>query len=312
MANKEHEKLRKFMPLDKCWTIRLGVLDILNGRQDHISNEISSWERLHGPKSITKDIKALHACARNWDEQSMVVQVSDCRTLYCFLKYASWKLKDMRSYMIGDDLLIRAPHADPKIVDWDQTKLMTLEGGSTCWASAKVLLGCTHRVFLPPRLLEMTYNAVCTWKASTKRGTGEYGLFGDMILFRQAAAFWDIIHKGKSLKVEDLLPDTQSRSSRPDPLPQDYFMLRTFGVINMVEGRKQFPELSYRRDRISDMEKQLGNLQMGKPIDTKDHRIIQAITMKSMYDGKAADIIHVDAVEKSWPAFWEFLQHVAS
>ncbi len=166
MSDAKHEALRRFVPLDKCWTLRLGVLDMLNGKSDQIAHEIASWANLRGQKSISKDIRALLACARNWTDQSMPVQVADCRTLYCYLKYASWKADDQRMFMLSDPLLFRSPNADPKVLTWKQQKLLTLEGGSSQWASAAILSGSEARLLRPPPPLKLTYHAQIVWKAT--------------------------------------------------------------------------------------------------------------------------------------------------
>ncbi len=55
------------------------------------------------------------------------------------------------------------------------------------------------------------------------------------------------------------------------------------------------------------MEKQLGFLRADKTITSRDHRVVQAIAMLGRVKGIALRFQFPNAVNKSWPQFWEFL-----
>lgn len=58
------------------------------------------------------------------------------------------------------------------------------------------------------------------------------------------------------------------------------------------------------------MEKELANYSAGRPILSKDHRVVQAIAMKAKTDGKGAGFKYPEAADKTWPQFWDFLKSV--
>ena len=79
-------------------------------------------------------------------------------------------------------------------------------------------------------------------------------------------------------------------------------------VLKQEEGEKRWPELKgHESNRLEEMENQINRLYNEKEIDSKDHRVIQAIAMLSILKNKKAEFSFPDCVNKSWPQFWEFL-----
>jgi hypothetical protein len=94
--------------------------------------------------------------------------------------------------------------------------------------------------------------------------------------------------------------------------PEDYCFARAFGYISLAEGRSKWPFLMCKsNNRLLLMEKAISDYQMDKEIESDDHRVVQAISMKSAFDKKRVSFKNPDCVAKSWPQFWEFLQSVA-
>jgi len=75
----------KFIPLDKSWVIRMGVLDLIHGYKD-INNFLANQGNLSG------DLLALKRVLKIWNSDKSV-DVGESGTLYRFLKFISWKLK---------------------------------------------------------------------------------------------------------------------------------------------------------------------------------------------------------------------------
>ena len=74
------------------------------------------------------------------------------------------------------------------------------------------------------------------------------------------------------------------------------------------EGEKRWPALrGHESDRIIEIQNTLKYAQEGKDITSKDHRVVQAIAMWSKINNKNLNILHSEAVNKSWPQFWDFL-----
>ena len=85
--------------------------------------------------------------------------------------------------------------------------------------------------------------------------------------------------------------------------PEDYCFARAFGHITAEDGKNRWPSLKgHESDRISEMEQALQETE----INSRDHRVVQAIAMRKKNKVK---VRYPDSVNKSWPQFWRFLQH---
>lgn len=171
---------------------------------------------------------------------------------------------------------------DPNIVNYSLEELLKLDNGTSQWASAAILLGNKERIEDPPFKLQLTYDAVEHWE--NKRLNDEcWEPKYDETILRQAKAY---------LGLERFIAQQA----------EDYCFARAFGLISPEEGEKRWPSLkSHESNRIEEMEKALQ--QTG--ITSKDHRVVQAITMLK---GDKVKIKYPNSVNKSWPQFWEFLE----
>lgn len=78
--------------------------------------------------------------------------------------------------------------------------------------------------------------------------------------------------------------------------------------MNPTQGEKKWLSLKgHESDRIKEMEKELANYDKGKAVLSKDHRVVQAIAMKSVAENKKATFKYPESVNKTWPLFWKFL-----
>lgn len=88
----------------------------------------------------------------------------------------------------------------------------------------------------------------------------------------------------------------------------DYCFARVFGYITKEEGKKNWPSLEgHETNRIEEMEKAIEETATGNLINSKDHRVIQAMAMWGKINNRKLNFKYPEAVNKSWPKFWDFL-----
>ena len=124
---------RSLIPLDKSWIIRMGFLDVINGYKDIVSF-------LNLQKDLNDDLLALKRVAENW-EVSSELNVGESGTLYRFFQFASWKLSLDKKFVLEGTLRHRNICNDSSIVSWPIQKLLTLDNGTSQWASVAILMG---------------------------------------------------------------------------------------------------------------------------------------------------------------------------
>jgi len=280
---------KKYIPLDKYWTLRMGVLDILNGYKD-INNFLSQQTSLAG------DILALKNVAEVW-ETDKPVDVSECGTLYRMLQFASWK-KGLNKIFIThatltDRITRGAISQDPNIVNLSLQELLKLDKGTSQWATAAILCGNTEKLENPEYHIALTYEAREHWH-NQRRKREVWEPRYDETIDRQAETFLKLLN-GEKPEYIPVQPD-------------EYLFARTFSYMSRAEGEKRWPRLAgHESSRFEEMDKVIAQVEMGETIASKDHRVIQAITMWGIVNKKQVKIAHKDAVNKSWPQFWDFL-----
>ena len=116
----------------------------------------------------------------------------------------------------------------------------------------------------------------------------------DENILRQANAFIDLV-EGKKINFKAIQAE-------------DYCFARAFGFISKEEGEEKWPSLrGHESDRIEEMEKEMKYFEDNKEIKSKDHRVVQAMSMLAQIKGKNVKIAYSESVNKSWPQFWRFL-----
>jgi hypothetical protein len=275
-----------YIPLDKSWIIRMGMLDLLNGYNDILNF-------LENQKELGEDLQALRSAIRDW-KTNKPVNVSESGTLYRFLKFASWKLGLKKEFILKGSLKNREICDNPKIVSWPLKELLKLDNNTSQWASASVLLGNEEKIENPPYKLKLTYEALEHWKTARRQGKTWEPRYDETIL-KQALAFLDLIKKGKT--------DFKSEQA------EDYCFARAFNLMTKEQGKELWPSLEgHESNRLEEMEKAMHDFELGNMIDSKDHRVIQSIVMLGKAKNKEIKIIFRDCVNKSWPQFWKFIE----
>ena len=138
----------------------------------------------------------------------------------------------------------------------------------------------------------MTHEAIEHWK-NNKPWIPKY----DKTIEKQAQAFINLIRMG----TLEFAPKHS----------EDYCFARAFNLITPKEGEKRFPSIrGHETDRIEEMEKAIQQADNNHPVSSKDHRVIQAIVMRERAKGKNPIILHKEAVNKTWPQFWNFIKFI--
>lgn len=269
-----------YIPLDKSWMIRMGVLDLIEENNDCMS---FLGQRL---EDLSDDLWALYHASIQW-RLHYPLNVGESATLYRFLKFASWKLGQNRIVITKGTLNNRDICDNPEIVDWTLEQLLTLDNGTSQWASASVLMGNEQIISNPPYKLQLTYDAVKHWKEAQSNKSKWKPRYDETIL-RQASAYLQWIRDG-------------CMNFRPIHA-EDYCFARAFGIITQEEGDKKWSSLKgHESNRIAEMEEALHQ----KIVTSKDHRVVQAIAMLKRQEVK---YMYPNCVRKSWPQFWKFMR----
>jgi hypothetical protein len=280
-----HQFMENYIPLDKSWIIRMGVLDLIHG-----SAQINSF--LAGQSDLGDDLIALKNISVSWSKD-MPVDVGESGTLYRLLKFVSWKFNLNKKFVTKGTLKNRVITDDPKIVNLKLAELLTLDNRTSQWATASVLCGNDEMIPNPPYKLKLTYEAVAHWNAMAAQGKPWEPRY-DTTIEKQAETFGKLLKKQKI----NFVPEQA----------EDFCFAYTFGFVSKEEGEKRWPSLrGHESDRITEIETTLEKAKNGMEIDSKDHRVVQAIAMWGIINKKELKILYPAAVNKSWPQFWEFL-----
>lgn len=303
-----------YVGLDKSWTIRMGVLDAINGYPDIVTK----LNDFHNRGALNEDLRSLYSASLAWltGDKDDKIYVGESGTLFRFLRFASWKLKEDRQFVMDGTLVRRDICSNPEIINWPQTELLKLDNGTSQWASAAVLMGDRQRLHDAPPKLQLTYEAVEHWN-ECRQANRTWQLRYDTTLLRQAAAFIKLIRTG-SMEFE------------PEQA-EDYCFARAFNLITAEEGERRWPQLAkHETDRLVEMEIALERASKEKVVQSDDHRVMQAVTMREKGLGwhidsggsanggwglipgassisDVAKVVNPKAVRKSWPEFWRFM-----
>lgn len=276
----------RYIPLDKSWIIRMGILDIINSY-----NDIQVF--LNNQNNLGDDLLALKNASEVWNTNKPI-NVGESGTLYRLLKFASWKLGLNKQFVVSGTLFQRKITDNPDIIQLSQKELLKLDNGTSQWATASVLLGDKERIKNPPFKLKVTYEAVEHWTNQRKINKSWIPRL-DQTILHQAETFIGLLNKEHPKFISEQA--------------EDYCFARVFGYIKKEEGEKRWPSLiGHESNRIVEMENIMKCANEGKPISSRDHRVVQAIAMWARVNNKKIKITYPEAVNKSWPQFWDFIK----
>ncbi|MDP2585396.1 MAG: hypothetical protein Q8P29_00790 [Candidatus Levybacteria bacterium] len=279
-----------YIPLDKSWIIRMGVLDLLSGNKDRIKNFLNNQKNLGG------DLLALKNVLEAWETKESV-DVGESATLYRILQFASWKLNLNKKFIAHGTLTerVRKMTEGPEIVKMSLIELLSLPKKTSQWATASVLCGNTQRISNPPHHLQVSFGAVDYWNNQKEQGK-DWEVRPDETIRKQAEAFLEMM-KGKKVIFTPLQAE-------------DYCFAYIFDYMTREQGEARWEDLSgHESNRFIETEEQLLKAKRGETIDSKDHRVIQAIAMWGLVNNKEIRFLTPDAVNKTWPRFWDFIDY---
>ena len=265
----------------------MGILDLING----YGADSLAW--LDNKRVLNSDLVALRSSLAQW-ERGEVIDVGESGTLYRYLLFTSWKQKKNARFKLSGTLKSRSITVDPSIIDYSQEELLLLDNKTSQWASAAALNGDRNRVKDPPFKLATTYQAINHWYEQREQGL-MWSARRDDTIKAQAEAFNKLLH-GK------LVGFTPKQA-------EDYCFARMLNQMSPAEGEKIWPALrGHESDRILEMEKSLDQAALGHAVTSNDHRVVQALAMWGLINNKPVQFTNRDAVSKSWPEFWSFIE----
>jgi|TARA_B100002003_G_C14134153_1_gene545391 hypothetical protein len=287
--------LEDYVPLDKSWTIDMGVLDLLHNYQDTINF-------LEKEDNLGKDVIALHKASLNWGAGDNVF-VGESGGLFRRLQFASWKDGLNKKFFKQGTLATREICNDPNIIYWSLRDLLELDNRTSQWASAKILVdGDWTQVdklkdsgVKIPHYLNVTKEALKHW--TMKRAQGEvWDPRKDSTIRNQAKAYIGILQEKR--------PDFKSEQA------EDYCFAKVFNYET-----EEFESLiGHESNRIKSMGEILRVDYTKDKIYSGDHRVVSAMAMLIKASNPTWDINQVkscfnntDCVSKAWPLFWEFM-----
>jgi hypothetical protein len=283
---------KEFIPLDKSWTIRIGVLDLVNGSGN--TQRLLEKERVNGP--LSTDLSALLRATKEWQSGERKIPVGESATLYRFLRFYCWKHGFDREFVLEGTLKERKITHDIWIPFMPLQELLKLDSGTSQWASASVLFGNRERVENPSPKLKLTYEAAGHWREMMVTRTPIEPRYDDTIR-RQAEAFLEFLYTGKM--------NFELYHS------EDYCFGRAFRLIDRHSAEIRWPSLAgHESNRFESMEKAYVQMLRGQGITSDDHRVVQAVAMAGKTLGLTPKFHRPHSVDKSWPQFWNFISAV--
>ncbi len=286
MKDKNNLIKKGLIPIAKYWSARLGLLDTLNNTSHFIP-------LVENRKDIGDDLEALIRISKEWNTKKEH-NVGEGGAVYRFLQFASWKYGLGKKFIKEGTLLERPVCDNPDIINWPISKLITLDEGISQWGSAAILTGNTEPT-KDDYFLNLSKEALAHYNEVHKKG-GYCELRYDDTLLYQANAYIDLLKTGHL----EFKPRHQD----------DYCFARAFGIVQKPEGEKRWPELrGHESNRLEEMEKELYNLENRKDIDSRDHRVVQAIAELALAKGIRDLYNDPGCVTKSWPQFWDFMEY---
>lgn len=287
--------LEPYVPWDKSWLMRVGVLDTFRGFDNTAAF-------LDEQDNLSDDLIALEEASKAWPNNEPV-PVRESGTLYRFLIFASWKFGHDKEFITSGTLLDRPITQDPPIVNLSQRELLVLDNQTSQWASAAALCGDRERLDAEEYKLNseryklgLTYEAIDHWERLREQGL-VWEPRKDPTIARQASTFRSLAHG----ETAHFIPRQA----------EDYCFAVEFGYLTPEEGLRRWPSLrGHESNRPVEMAAAMDQAGSGEIVSSRDHRVVQAIAMWGRLMDREVEFEHPDAVNKSWPEFWPFLESI--
>lgn len=273
----------QLIPLDKSWVIRMCVQELLYG------DRLRALRQLDSQVDLADDLVALREILRQW-HTAPLIDVGESGTLLRIFTFINWEQQLGKKITMHGTLPHRPINNDSSVVGWTQRQLLTLGNNTSQWATAAVLCGNKERLADPPFKLAVTYDAWQAWHASPEPELLHY----DETIRAQADAFRLLQRTGK----------LQFTPRQAEDFPFAY----VFDVMSPEQGQDRWPSLvGHESNRIVEVVEMKRHAENGEPVSSRDHRIVQAIAMWAQLHSRDIAFTHPNAVAKTWPRFWDWL-----
>src|SRR3989344_236905 len=226
--------------------------------------------------------------------------VGESGTLYRILQFVSWKLSLDKKFIIRGTLVDRVKKMpnNPEIVNLNLEELRALPDDTSQRVTAAILLGNQESIpeYFDYEIKNTTIEALAHWKKQRLAGLPWKPRY-DQTIQKQAEVFLEL--------REGLRPVFIPKHS------EDYCFARVFGYMSKQEGEIRWPKLhGHETDRLEGMEKAILQAETKQEIDSRDHRVVQAMAMWGIVHKKEFKFTYPETVNKTWPQFWDFLDTI--
>ncbi len=285
----EHEKLiTPFIDDDKSYDIRMAVLETFYGDPGY------ALEQLDSIAHPSDDIRVLEQIILDLPTDKPL-DVGESGTLARIFSFSNWKQSWGKQIIKHGTLISRDIATEEEVLACsNQTELLHLRDRTSQWATAAVLIGDPERISNPPYKLGLTYDVWDEWHE--KQQTGERWVRRlDETLFNQALHIVRLIHG----------EDAEFEVKQAEDVPHGY----VFGEISIEEADQRFPSLrGHESNRIAELPLMLNKAVEGQPVDSRDHRVVQALAFFGLFSGIEIEFVHPACVSKSWPQYWNLYE----
>lgn len=289
-----------YIPWFKSQIIRMGILDLLGG---YGPGDLIKF--LDSQMDLGGDLQALRRVAEVGNDRSKPIDVGESGTIYRFVRFYLWKYGIDQEIVMGGTLTKRAKEmgATPEIIHWPLAKLLTLEGGTTQWATMAILMGNKETLREIPFYIQQTYDAIEHWEKQRKCGM-VWVPQRDPTLIAQVEGYASFLKTGKINIQPTRLGDCDLAC-----------FLMAFGVLTPEEAKEIWPQIQFHEsDRMLEMTRTAREILRRGIIHTNDHRVAHANAMLLRYLNPKISIYAIkqkfsnpDCVNKTWPRFWDLL-----
>jgi len=303
------EQIEVFTPLDKSWLITLGILDLINDRQQNIINFLDSQD----PSTLGTDLRALKGIAEAWPNRfTQALDPGESGRLYRTVKWYYWQNNLDLELPTSETLTARRARItnNPAIIHWSPEQLLALDNNTTQWATTQYIFSPRdQRRKVAPRFhhgkklvrsadfkLRVGYGATEHFDSKKEKGE-KWQARIDQTIFNQYVAFIECLRTGTMCYAGEQA--------------EDYCFERAFDLVDEKEGRLIYPSVGgHETDRFKEMERVITIADKTGVIDSKDHRVVQAMVMRATAKGLSYTLANPGALNKTQPKFLEFVDYV--
>lgn len=288
------------LPPDKSVTLRL----LLLGLRDKTPAVIEAINTRYAWKDLPDDVQRMHLACCHWHDAHSVC-VGESGTA---LRFLWWHANDTGVHkgleragtLVGRHVTLR-----PEMLRWPIEWLLDpvhVPEQTSQLASAAIL----HHPDRYPQIkgvrhhLDTTYQVLEDWNGGCREAAQVPNIGIDPTIKHQAETFLAML-RGEPSTFEP---------KQVEDFPFS-FLLR--GTPTIAEAAVRWPNLAnHESNRLRAVTEACEEWHASRTISSYDHRIIQAMSMCAMIRGYAPRrlrecVQHPEAVAKSWPQFWKFL-----